>query len=191
MFANNNKYIIGHYDPSVWNIDLISHIICTYISGGTYSLKSTPKDRFWRNFFMVGLFTLRVIARNLVKENDRRNTFCILFWCLAWSSNPGFMSNKPHNLLYCGDYMSWCLLIFLLNICLTGTSCSIQKTWSMQRSYWTTSLPLRRSYISCMPTHMMRFPKCLQYPSRCNTAPIVIVKSSYRRRKTSTSFLVD
>ena len=27
-------------------------------------------------------------------ENRRRNTFRVLFWCLAWSSNPGFSSNK-------------------------------------------------------------------------------------------------
>ena len=52
-------------------------------------------DRFFfRNFFMSILFNLRVFARNL-RGNPRRNTFCILFWCLAWGSNPGFTYNKP------------------------------------------------------------------------------------------------
>ena len=53
---------------------------------------------------MAILFTLRVFARNLLRGNRRRNTFCILFCCLVWGSNPGFTSNKPtHYLLDYGD----------------------------------------------------------------------------------------
>ena len=66
-----------------------------YISGGIYSLKSTPNNRFFEKLFMAILFILRVIARNLLSGNRRRNTFRISFWCLAWDSNPGFSSNKP------------------------------------------------------------------------------------------------
>ena len=36
-------------------------------------------DRFFEKLFMVILFTLRISARNLLKGNRRRNTFCILF----------------------------------------------------------------------------------------------------------------
>ena len=80
-------------------------VLILYISGGTYSLKSTPNDRFLRNFFMAGWFTLRVFARNLLRENRRRNTFRISFWCLAWDWNPGFSSNKPtHYVLDHGDF---------------------------------------------------------------------------------------
>ena len=51
-------------------------------------------------FLETILFTLRVFARNLLRVNRRRNTFCILFSCLTWGSNPGFGSNKPtHHLL--------------------------------------------------------------------------------------------
>ena len=39
-----------------------------YMSGETYSLKSTPNDRFLSNFFMAILFTLRVLARNYFKK---------------------------------------------------------------------------------------------------------------------------
>ena len=105
-----HTYMIGRYNPSVRIIDLVSHttsVVCVnflYISGGTYSLKSIPNDRF-EKLFMAILFTLRVFARNLLRGNRRRNTFCILFWCLAWDSNPGFSSNKPtHYLLDHGDF---------------------------------------------------------------------------------------
>ena len=40
-----------------------------------YSLMSTPNYRFLRNFFVTGLFTLRVFARNLLRGNRRRNIF--------------------------------------------------------------------------------------------------------------------
>ena len=56
-----HTYIIGHCNPSVRIIDLVSHII-----GGTYNLKSTPNDRF-EKLFMAILFTHRVFARNLLK----------------------------------------------------------------------------------------------------------------------------
>ena len=63
-----------------------------------------PTD-FLRNFSWQFLFTHRVFARNLVRGNRRRNTFRILFWCLAWASNPGFSSNKlTHYLLDHGDF---------------------------------------------------------------------------------------
>ena len=47
-----HTYIIGHYNPSVRIIDLVSHttyfcVLFLFTSGGTYSLKSTPNDRFF------------------------------------------------------------------------------------------------------------------------------------------------
>ena len=51
-----NAYIIGHYNPSVRIIDLVSHstyVVCViiYIIDGTYSLMSTPNNIFLlRNF---------------------------------------------------------------------------------------------------------------------------------------------
>ena len=64
------------------------HLCCVlilYISGGTYSLKSTSNDRF-EKLFMAILFTLKVFARNLLRGNRRRNTFRISFRCLAIKS---------------------------------------------------------------------------------------------------------
>ena len=59
-----------------------THVVCVkflYVSGGTYSLTSTPNDIFLRNFFMVVLFTLRVFANNLLRGSRRRNIFHISF----------------------------------------------------------------------------------------------------------------
>ena len=51
-----------------------------YLLSGTYSLKSTPNDRFFEKLFMAVLIkTLRVFARNLLRGNRRKNTFCIWF----------------------------------------------------------------------------------------------------------------
>ena len=41
----------------------------------TYSLKSTPNDRFYEKLFMEILFTLRVFARNLLRGTHQRNIF--------------------------------------------------------------------------------------------------------------------
>ena len=88
-------------------LPLMLCVLILYISDGTYSLKSTPNDRFFLiNFSWQISFAFSVFARNLLRGNRRRNNFCISFWCLAWGSNPGFTSNKPtHYLLDCGDFM--------------------------------------------------------------------------------------
>ena len=74
-------------------------------------------DSEWQIFeklFVANLFTLRVFARNLLRGNRRRNTFCILFWCLAWGSIPSFSSNKPTRYLL--DHGDFYLLIQNLNV---------------------------------------------------------------------------
>ena len=45
------------------------------MSGGTYSLKSSPNDRFLRNFSWQFFFTLRLFARNLLWGSRQRNIF--------------------------------------------------------------------------------------------------------------------
>ena len=64
-----HTYIIGHYNPLVRIIDLVSYplrlgVLILYIS-----LKSTPNNRFFEKLFMAVLFTLRVFARNLLRGN--------------------------------------------------------------------------------------------------------------------------
>ena len=100
-----HTYIIGHHNPSVRIIDqfLTSLMLCVlilYISGGTYSLKTTPND-------MAELYTLRVFARNLLRGNHRRNTFCISFWCLTWDSNPSFSSYRRYGIFKAQNPQIW------------------------------------------------------------------------------------
>ena len=81
-----------------------THVVCVnfflYVSGGTYSLTSTPNERFLRNVSWQILFTLRVFARN-----RRRN----IFLYFIFDDRPGirtqaFASNKPtHYILHHGD----------------------------------------------------------------------------------------
>ena len=97
---------IGNYNPSVRIMDLVSHttyVVCINFIHKWWDL------HFWK-VFMAVLFTLRDFAKNLLKGNCQRNTFCILFWCLAWGSNPGSTFNKlTHYQLDCGDYIMTCL----------------------------------------------------------------------------------
>ena len=83
-----------------------------YMSGGTYSLKSTTSDRFFEKLFMAIFFTFRVFARNLLKGSHRRNIFILSFLCLTWALNLGLTSNKPtHYLLDYGDFIYYINLL--------------------------------------------------------------------------------
>ena len=54
---------IGHYNSSLMLCALI-----LYVSGETYSLTSTPNDRFLSNFLKSGLFILRTFGRNIFSK---------------------------------------------------------------------------------------------------------------------------
>ena len=108
-----HTYIIVHYNPSVRIIDQVSHttyVVCVNFRHKwrdlQFKVDSELQIFFFEKLFMAILFTLRVFARNLLGGNRRRNTFRILFWCLAWGSNPGFSSNMPtHYLLVVLHYI--------------------------------------------------------------------------------------
>ena len=109
-----HTYIFGRYNPSVRIIDLVSHttyVVCVNFIHKWRDLQLKVDFKwqiFLRNFFMANLFTLRVFVRNLLSGNHRRNTFCILFWCLAFGSDPGFTSNKPtYYPLDYGNFSDW------------------------------------------------------------------------------------
>ena len=84
-------------------------VLILYISGNTYSLKSTPNDTLFEKLFMAILFTLRVFG--CWEEIAEEILFVFRFWCLAWGSNLGFSSNNPtHYLLDHGDFNIYTLL---------------------------------------------------------------------------------
>ena len=112
-------YIIGHYNPSVRIIDLVSYttyVVCVKLIHKWRNLQfKVDRERqiFWETFHQF-LFTLRrVFARNLLKRNRRRNTFRIAFCCLGWNSNPAFSPNKPTHYLLDRIYTPCYLFVHL------------------------------------------------------------------------------
>ena len=80
-------------------------VLILYKSGGTYSLKSTPNDRFFEKLFIAIFHFLSEFLPEICWEKIAQEIlFVFLFWCLACDSNPGFTSNKPtHYLLEYGE----------------------------------------------------------------------------------------
>ena len=74
-------------------------VLILYINGGTYSLKSIPNDRFFGKLSIAILFTLRVLAKNLLRGNHLKKLFVFCFDVWLGSSNPGFTSTKSYTQL--------------------------------------------------------------------------------------------
>ena len=53
----------------------MSCALILYISDRSYSLKSTPNDRFFEKLFMAVLITLGYFQRNLLSGRRRRTVF--------------------------------------------------------------------------------------------------------------------
>ena len=108
-------YIIDHYSP------LMLCALILYVSGGTYSLTSTPNDRFLRYF--------RSFFRKSAEGKSPKKYYCfhIWFWCLTWDMNRGFTSNKwTHYVLdYRATQFMHCKKILLL----------------LEKQYWITNNP--------------------------------------------------
>ena len=74
-------YIIGHYNPSVRIIDLVSHT--TYVVSvnfihkwrGPYSLKPTPNDRFFEKLFMAILFDAQSFCQKSAERKSPKKYF--------------------------------------------------------------------------------------------------------------------
>ena len=58
-------------------------------------------ETFHGNFYLFSEFLPEICWEDIAEKN----TFCILFWCPAKESNPGFMRKMPtHHLLDHGDF---------------------------------------------------------------------------------------
>ena len=97
-----HTYIMCHYNPSVNIIDLVSHTTCVVCVNFTQKRRDlqlkVERQIFWETFHGNFIYS-QSFSRNLLRGNRWNNTFCILFWCLVWGSNPGFTSNKPSHYL--------------------------------------------------------------------------------------------
>ena len=76
--------------------------------------KEDSEHYTFEKLFMAILFTLRVFARNLLRESSRINIFIFSFWCLTCDLNSGLTSNKPtHYLLDYGDCHYYLIILFI------------------------------------------------------------------------------
>ena len=93
---------------------------------------------------MAILFSLRVLARNLLRGNRRKNAFCILFWHMACRSNPGYTSNKPthyllgHDDFNMRDYVQENFCLFTIHIVCKSIYIFIIKYKKKKQKYWAT-----------------------------------------------------
>ena len=100
-----HTYIIGHYNPSVRIIDLVSHT--TYVVCGNFIHKwrdlqfkvDTDLQNFWQTFHGKFINTQCFCKKSAERIFSKKSLFSILFWCLACCSNPGFTTNKSTNTL--------------------------------------------------------------------------------------------
>ena len=116
-YIHSYTYIIGHYNPSVMITPLMLFVLILYISGGTYSLKSSPNDRFfWETFHGNFIYSQCYCQKSAERKSPKKyfSYFVLMLCCLAWNSNLGFLSNKPtHYLLDHGDFIF--IQLFFLN----------------------------------------------------------------------------
>ena len=116
---NTHTYIIDHYNPSVRiTAQLLTlHVVCVNFTGEWRDLQLTliPNDRFFRNFFMAGLFTLRVFARNLLRGSRWRNIFHISVLMIDLGYEPRLLRLISRHTTYDhGDLFPIFLIIYLI-----------------------------------------------------------------------------
>ena len=85
-----HTYIIGHYNPSVRIIDLVSHItnvVCVNFIHKWRDLQfevDFERQIFWEtfhgNFYLLSEFLSEICSEEIVEEI----LFCILFWLYPW-----------------------------------------------------------------------------------------------------------
>ena len=104
-------YIIGHYNPSVRIINLVSHItydVCVNFihKWGDLQFKfDSERQIFWENFH--GNFCLLSESLPIIfwEEIAEEIFFVFFFFMSGLGANPGISSNKPiHRLLDHGDF---------------------------------------------------------------------------------------
>ena len=78
---DSNTYIIGHYNPSVRIIDLVSHttyVVCVNFIDKWRDLQfkvGSERQIFWETFHGNFIWTLRVFARNLLRGKSPKKYF--------------------------------------------------------------------------------------------------------------------
>ena len=106
-----HTYIIDHYNSSVritiWlHTALMLCALILYVSGGTYSLKSTLKDRIFEKLFMAITIYSQSFCQKFTERKSKIKYFFIFRFVVARRLNLGLSSNKPkrHQLHVSGNF---------------------------------------------------------------------------------------
>ena len=110
-------------------------VLILYISGGTYSLKSTPKDRFFEVLFMAMLFTLRVIAINCWDEiaEEIFFEFCFHVWPRAQTLALRPISQYTTYLTATASLLIQFLIYPILFVCIADSGMTASSKMSNER----------------------------------------------------------
>ena len=93
----STRCIIGPYKPSVSTIDSVFHN--TYVVCVNYIHEWRDRDLQFKVERQILQETFSDFLPEICWEEIAQSYFCILFWCLAWTSNPGIKSNKSTHYL--------------------------------------------------------------------------------------------
>ena len=111
-----HTYIIGHYNPSVRIIYLVSHttyVVCVNFIHKwrdlQFKVDSERQILFWETFHGNFIYSQSFFQKSAERKSPKKYFLYFLFWCLAWGSNPGFTSNKPTHYLL--DHCDFCLYV--------------------------------------------------------------------------------
>ena len=99
-----------------------THVVCVNFihEQRNLQLKVDSEGQIFEKLFMAILFTLRVFARNLLKEVAEE---IFSFSCLTWGLKRSYTSNKPiHNPLDYGDFMLLFMKIVDVPLAITETA---------------------------------------------------------------------
>ena len=101
FLMQSKTYIIGHYNPLVRIIDLVSYTtydVCVNFIHKWRDLQfkvDCERLIFWETFHGNFVYSQSFCQKSAEKKSPQRNIFRISFWCLVWDSNAGFSFNKP------------------------------------------------------------------------------------------------
>ena len=90
LFSLHTKLVITTHESGLLTYFLTRLMLCVLILYTSGSLKSTPSNRFLRNFSWQFLFSLRILARNLLRVSRWRyiSSYFILIgdvWSVVWT----------------------------------------------------------------------------------------------------------
>ena len=99
---NYITYIIGHYNPSVWIIDVVSHttyVVCVNFIHKWRDLQfkvDSERQIYWETFHGNFIYSQSFCQKSAERKSLRKY---FSYFVLMFGSNPGFSSNKPTHYL--------------------------------------------------------------------------------------------